>query len=195
MSLVASVPAAVWSGPRAAWDFSDQIFARPWFSCCSLGCLSLVELDRPACRGELFQTKIMQETTEETILIEKTRELCQTITDQAEFRVIRQRIESFLSNDAAKTQYQLVMEKGDLLQQKQQSGLPLDNAEVAEFERNREAMLGNPIAREFLDAQQQMHKIQESVMQYVGKTFELGRVPTLEDFPAGDCGPSCGCAH
>jgi len=40
-----------------------------------------------------------------------------------------------------------------------------------------------------------MHKIQESVMQYVGKTFELGRVPSVEDFSSGDCGPTCGCGH
>lgn len=138
---------------------------------------------------------IMQATTEETILIQKTRDLCQTIVDQAEFRVIRERIEAFLGNDAAKAQYQMVMEKGDLLQHKQQSGVPLESAEVAEFEQNREALMNNPIAREFLDAQQQMHKIQESVIQYVGKTFELGRVPTLEDFPAEGCGPTCGCGH
>jgi cell fate (sporulation/competence/biofilm development) regulator YlbF (YheA/YmcA/DUF963 family) len=79
----------------------------------------------------------MQATTEDSVVIEKTRELCQTITDQPEFRVIRERIETFMSNDAAKAQYQLVMEKGDELQQKQQTGLPLSNEEIQEFEKNR----------------------------------------------------------
>jgi cell fate (sporulation/competence/biofilm development) regulator YlbF (YheA/YmcA/DUF963 family) len=87
------------------------------------------------------------------------------------------------------------MEKGDALQHKQHSGLPMDNNEIADFEKTRESLLNNPVAREFLDAQQQMHKIQESVMQYVGKTFELGRVPSQEDFSAGNCGPTCGCGH
>jgi cell fate (sporulation/competence/biofilm development) regulator YlbF (YheA/YmcA/DUF963 family) len=87
------------------------------------------------------------------------------------------------------------MEKGDALQHKQQMGLPLDGGEIAEFEKNREALLNNPVATNFLTAQQQMHKIQESVMQYVSKTFELGRVPEAEDFPAEGCGPSCGCGH
>ena len=87
------------------------------------------------------------------------------------------------------------MEKGDALQQKQQMGMPLDNGEIAEFEKNRDSLLNNPVAADFLTAQQQMHKIQESVMQYVSKTFELGRVPALEDFPAEGCGPSCGCGH
>jgi cell fate (sporulation/competence/biofilm development) regulator YlbF (YheA/YmcA/DUF963 family) len=137
----------------------------------------------------------MQATIEESIVTQKTRELCQIIVDQPEFRLIRQRVETFISNDEAKNQYQLVMEKGDALQQKQQFGLPLDNNEIVEFEKNREVLLNNPIARDFLEAQQQMHKIQESLMQYVGKTFELGRVPAPEDFPAEGCGPTCGCGH
>ena len=137
----------------------------------------------------------MQATTEETAIIQQTKELCQTIIDQPEFRQIRTRIDAFMGDDAAKAQYQLVMEKGDSLQHKQQSGLPLDNDEIAEFEKNRELLLNNPVAANFLTAQQQMHKIQESVMQYVSKTFELGRVPTMEDFSSGSCGPSCGCGH
>ena len=137
----------------------------------------------------------MQATIEETIVIQKTKDLCQTIVEQPEFREIRVRIESFMGDETAKSQYQVVMEKGDALQQKQQFGMPMDNNEIAEFEKNRELLLNNPIARNFLDAQQQMHKIQESVMQYVSKTFELGRVPALEDFPSEGCGPTCGCGH
>lgn len=135
----------------------------------------------------------MQATTEETAIIQQTKELCQTILDQPEFRQIRLHIDTFMGDEAAKGQYQVVMEKGDELQQKQQMGVPLDNAEIAEFEKNRDLLVNNPVASNFLSAQQQMHKIQESVMQYVSKTFELGRVPTMEDFPAEGCGPSCGC--
>ena len=137
----------------------------------------------------------MQATIEETPVIQKTRDLCQTILDQPEYGQIRQRIDTFMSDEAAKNQYQLVMEKGDALQHKQQMGLPLEGAEIADFEKNRELLLNNLVATEFMSAQQQMHKIQESVMQYVSKTFELGRVPELEDFPAEGCGPSCGCGH
>lgn len=137
----------------------------------------------------------MQATSEETIIIQKTRELCQTLVEQPEFVMIRQRIETFLSDESAKSQYQLVMEKGDSLQHKQQMGMQLDGAEIAEFERNRDLLLANSVAREFLDAQQRMHQMQESVMQYVTKTFELGRVPAADDFSAGNCGPSCGCGH
>ena len=137
----------------------------------------------------------MQATTEETAIIQQTKELCQTILDQPEFRQIRLHIDTFMGDEAAKGQYQVVMEKGDELQQKQQMGVPLDNAEIAEFEKNRDLLVNNPVASNFLSAQQQMHKIQESVMQYVSKTFELGRVPSMEDFSSGSCGPSCGCDH
>ena len=142
----------------------------------------------------------MQAITEETVILAKTRELCQTITEQPEFRTIRVSLDTFMADDKAKNQYQLVVEKGDALQQKQQFGPPPDTSEITEFERNREILLNNPVARDFLDAQQQMHQIQESVMQYVSKTFELGRVPALEDFSSGDCGSSgcgsgCDCAH
>ncbi|HXJ55771.1 MAG TPA: YlbF family regulator [Candidatus Dormibacteraeota bacterium] len=135
----------------------------------------------------------MQATTDETILTQQTRNLCQTLVEQPEFIQIRQRIEAFLSDDSAKNLYQTVMEKGDELQQKQQMGLPLDQNEILAFEQDREKLLNLPVARGFLDAQQEMHKIQESVMQFVGKTFELGRVPAPEDFPAEGCGPGCGC--
>ena len=137
----------------------------------------------------------MQATIEDTIVMQKTRDLCQTIIEQPEFRQIRERIDVFMNDDLAKSQYQEVMEKGDALQHKQHSGQAMDNAEIAAFEKSRDQLLNNPVAREFLDAQQQMHKIQESVMQYVGKTFELGRVPTADDFSAGSCGPTCGCSH
>jgi cell fate (sporulation/competence/biofilm development) regulator YlbF (YheA/YmcA/DUF963 family) len=137
----------------------------------------------------------MQATIEESVVIQKTRELCQAIVDQPEYTGIRQQIDVFLADEAAKNQYQLVMEKGDALQQKQQFGLPLDGNEVADFEKNRENLLNNPVARDFLEAQQRMHKLQESVMQYVSKTFELGRVPSAEDFPSEGCGSGCGCAH
>ena len=46
-----------------------------------------------------------------------------------------------------------------------------------------------------LDAQQEMHKVQESVGQYIAKTLELGRMPTSDDFSSGSCGHGCGCHH
>lgn len=133
--------------------------------------------------------------TEDTIVLQKTRELCETIVQQPEFKQIRSRIDAFMANEEAKEQYQRVVEKGESLQQKQQMGMPLSNEEIADFEKNRETLINNPVAKGFLDAQNQMHKVQESVGQYVAKTFELGRIPSADDFDSGSCGPSCGCDH
>ena len=134
-------------------------------------------------------------TTIENEVIQKTRELCQAILDQPEFQAMRARIDTFLADEQAKTQYQTVVEKGELLNQKQQMGAPLTAEEIADFETHREALVGNPVARGFIDAQGEMHKMQESVTQYVTKTLELGRVPNEEDFDSGSCGHGCGCHH
>ena len=135
------------------------------------------------------------QTTEDNLVISKTQELCQTILDQAEFETIRQQIAAFMANEEAKGQYQSLSEKGEYLQHKQTQGVHLTDTEINEFERQREQFFNNPVARAFLDAQQAMHKMQETVSQYVGKTFELGRVPEPSDFDSGGCGPSCGCGH
>ena len=130
--------------------------------------------------------------TEESVVLQKTRELCETIVNQPEFQQIRSRVDAFMGDEEAKNTYQLVVEKGEALQQKQQMGMPLNNDEIAEFEKQREILVSNPVAKAFLDAQNQMHKMQESVGQYVAKTFELGRIPTAEDLE-GSCGSGCGC--
>jgi cell fate (sporulation/competence/biofilm development) regulator YlbF (YheA/YmcA/DUF963 family) len=135
----------------------------------------------------------MQATTEETIVLQKTRDLCQSIVDQPEFQLIIQHMEAFRADEAAQGQFQVVVAKNDELQQKQSAGVPIGDQEIADFEQQREALMNNPVARNFLDAQQQMHKTQESVMQFVSKTYELGRVPTMEDFSSGSCGSGCGC--
>ena len=135
----------------------------------------------------------MTTQTADPAIIQKTKELCETIVAQPEFQSIRSRIDAFMADDKAKMQYQNVMEKGEMLQQKQQMGAPLSPEEISEFEKNRDALVSNPVARDFLDAQQAMHKVQESVGQYVAKTFELGRAPSDQDFDSGSCGSGCGC--
>lgn len=134
-------------------------------------------------------------TTTQDSVQQKTRELCQAIVDQPDFKEMRRQIEAFLGDENAKTQYQTVMEKGELLQHKQNMGAPLSNDEIMEFEKQRDALVNNPVARGFLDARQQMQKVQESVGQYVAMTFELGRTPTEEDLNGGGCGSGCGCHH
>jgi cell fate (sporulation/competence/biofilm development) regulator YlbF (YheA/YmcA/DUF963 family) len=137
----------------------------------------------------------MQTTTQDSIITQKTKELCQAILDQADMRAARQAIETFIGNDQAKSQYESLMSKGQALQQKQQSAQQLSPDEIASFETEREALLNNPVARGFLDAQQELHEVHETINQYVSKTLELGRVPEESDLEEGGCGDGCGCGH
>jgi len=131
-------------------------------------------------------------TTQDTVQ-QKTLELCQAIVEQPEFQEMRRQIDAFMRDESAKSQYQSVLEQGEMLQHKQQMGSPLSNDEIAAFEKDRDAFVKNPVARGFLDAQQQVQRVQESVGQLVAKTFELGRVPTDDDLAGGNCGSGCGC--
>jgi cell fate (sporulation/competence/biofilm development) regulator YlbF (YheA/YmcA/DUF963 family) len=130
---------------------------------------------------------------EEDVVRRKTLELCEAITRQPQFQSIRRRVESFMADPAAQEQYQSLSEKGRLLHERQHQGLPLDGSEVAAFNSERDAFLRNPVAKGFLDAQEEMHGLQHEVQQYVTKTFELGRVPTQDDLQEGACGEGCGC--
>jgi cell fate (sporulation/competence/biofilm development) regulator YlbF (YheA/YmcA/DUF963 family) len=133
---------------------------------------------------------------EENTLLEKTKELCQTIVDQPEMISIRQRIDTFLSDSSARSQYEAVTDKGQSLQEKQSRGVPPTDSEISDFEKHRDTLLNNPVARGFLDAREELHEIQHSIQKYVSKTLELGRVPVETDFEAdGSCGHGCGCHH
>jgi len=142
-------------------------------------------------KKSLTNNAVMHHTAPDEIIHEKTIELCDTIVRQPSFQSIRRRVDSFLGNEEAQNQYQQVVEKGQSLQQKQQTGLPLADAEIQDFEQSREKLIANPVARDFLDAQQEMRAMQEAVSRYVHKTFEIGRVPGPEDFES--CGHGCSC--
>ncbi|HEY3762370.1 MAG TPA: YlbF family regulator [Verrucomicrobiae bacterium] len=126
---------------------------------------------------------------------EKTQELCATIVAQPEMASIRQRIDAFMADTTSRGQYELVNTKGQSLHQKQHAGQPLNGEEIAEFEKHREALLKNPVARGFLEAQDELHEMQNTIQKYIHKTFELGRMPAETDFEEGSCGQGCGCHH
>jgi cell fate (sporulation/competence/biofilm development) regulator YlbF (YheA/YmcA/DUF963 family) len=132
-------------------------------------------------------------TANDSVVIEKTRELCQTILNQPEYQAIRKQVDAFFDDEQAQAAYQALSSKGEYLQHKQAQSLPLSGEEIAEYESEREKFFSNPDARDFVGAQQAIHKMQETVTQYVAKTFELGRVPAAEDFDSGSCGSGCGC--
>ena len=113
-------------------------------------------------------------------------------------QALRQRIDSFMADEQTRAQYDGLVTKGQALQQKQQQSLPLTGEEISDFEQHRDSLLKNPVARGFLDAQEELHHVQESIQKYVSKTLELGRLPTEDELSGGCCGDhdhGCGCSH
>lgn len=123
----------------------------------------------------------------------KTLELCQAIVDQADFQGLFQSLNAFMQDEGLKYQFQSINDLGSLLQQKQSSGLEVTSHDIAEFESLRERFLGNEVARNFLQAQEEIQKIQSGIHRQLSKTFEIGRVPTPEDFADECCSSGCGC--
>jgi cell fate (sporulation/competence/biofilm development) regulator YlbF (YheA/YmcA/DUF963 family) len=135
----------------------------------------------------------MELLSEENVVGRKTVELCTALAASPEFTAIRGRIERFSADTEARMQFELVNRKGASLEEKQQSGAEITETEVADFEKMRDSLLSNDVAREFLEAREEMIALQEGVQQWVAKTFELGRPPTQDEM-GGSCGPGCGCA-
>ena len=127
------------------------------------------------------------------IIKAKTQELCETIIAQPEMIAIRKRIDTFMADDGARTQYETLMSKGQALQEKQHHGQALEPAEISAFEKDRESLLGNAVARGFLDAQEELHDMQHCIQKHISKTIELGRIPVAADLEEGSCGSGCGC--
>lgn len=137
----------------------------------------------------------MPTTIEESAVILKTRELCQAILEEPSMAGIRRKVDAFMANESARADYELVMTKGEALEEKQQMSIALTGEEIADFEKHRDRLMKNPVARDFMDAQQELHRVQSSIQKYVSKTLELGRVPTEDDLSEGSCGHGCGCHH
>ncbi|GIX49867.1 YlbF family regulator [Limisphaera sp. 4302-co] len=124
---------------------------------------------------------------------QKTRELCETILEDAGFKSAQQRIQAFLEDEKARTQYEEVVRLGQALRRKQQFGEPLSEEEIQQFEKAREELLANEVARGFLDAQTELEEMRQAIQQQVALTMELGRMPTHEDMDGCGCGSGCGC--
>lgn len=141
---------------------------------------------------------MIQPKLDTTAIVDKTRELCQLILNQPAFLDSRMDINAFLDDEEAQALYRDVTERGRFLEREQMEGRQPDAASIEAFEKQRYAFLENPVARQFILAQQMMNEVQEIVNTYVNKTFELGRVPSTEEIEAeaescGSCGSGCGC--
>jgi cell fate (sporulation/competence/biofilm development) regulator YlbF (YheA/YmcA/DUF963 family) len=130
----------------------------------------------------------MSAIAQDPTVLQKTQELCNAILNQPAMKSTRQQIDAFMGDERARSQYETVMTKGRALHEKQHQSLPLSNEEIADFETNRDALLANPVAKGFIDAQEELHGLRDSIHDYVSKTIELGRLPKPEDFEHQCCG-------
>jgi cell fate (sporulation/competence/biofilm development) regulator YlbF (YheA/YmcA/DUF963 family) len=121
----------------------------------------------------------------------KTKELCSTIATDPEYKSLLEKVEQFLANDAARLMYQGLHERGEELHQKQNAGLELGENEIKDFESARDSLMENPVARDFMDAQQSLQNVQVAIGKYIGMTLELGHVPTAEEISASEQGGGC----
>jgi cell fate (sporulation/competence/biofilm development) regulator YlbF (YheA/YmcA/DUF963 family) len=143
----------------------------------------------------------MSMLADDSVVMEKTRELCASIVGHPDFGMLQERVGEFLGDDAARQQFQSVQERGRELHQKQHAGIELSDREMDDWEAAREELMRNELVRSFVEARGQLESLQRAIGKYVGMTLELGRVPEAEDFSAeegccgghGGCG--CGCEH
>lgn len=143
-----------------------------------------------------YKARMTMLATESNVIL-KTRELCETISQDIEFLALQGQVERFLEDDSAKLQYQSVHDMGDQLHQKQQANVELSELEIKQFEESRQGLMENEVVSDFMAAQQSLQAIQKTISKYVSMTLELGRVPEAEDMQEGDgggcCGGGCGC--
>ncbi|OGV45432.1 MAG: hypothetical protein A2X46_00935 [Lentisphaerae bacterium GWF2_57_35] len=119
----------------------------------------------------------------------KTLELCTTLVAQPGFSDIGGKIDTFMNDPSARALYDKVIEAQERLAAQQEQGQDISETDFAFFEAQRDNLMSNPVAFNFLEAQHAMHEIRENINKYVAKTFEIGRVPTEADFEG--CGDSC----
>lgn len=144
-------------------------------------------------------TQLLNE--QDTPVIAKTKELCEALIAQDSYKTLKSKFDAFVADQEAQLMYQALSEHQSRLVTKQEQGEPLTEAEIQEFENKREQLLLHPIAGGFVEAQQGFEDLRETVVRYVTKTFELGRLPTEDEVkPQGGCcggggGGGCGCGN
>lgn len=126
---------------------------------------------------------------------EKIRELCEALLQDDEVQAARERIELFLNNPDATRGYAQLANMGEALQQKRMGGGEISEEEGQAFEALRGQVVENPDVQAFMEARGMLEDIQGTIMAYVGRTLELGRVATERDVApqGGSCGTGCGC--
>src|SRR3954470_12407092 len=100
-------------------------------------------------------------TEKDSHIVRKAQELCQTLVDQPGFQELKGKLDAFMADEGLKFHYQQVSDLGNLLQMKQNDGLELKEEEIAQFESLRAELLNNTVARDFLEARDEVQKVHQ----------------------------------
>lgn len=131
----------------------------------------------------------------ESLVLEKTRELCNMILESGDYRDSRSKIEAFFSDEKAQSEYRTFSALGERLQYKQQTGR-LTQDDIDGYDDAHASLRENPVTAGFFDAEDALNSLVTKVSKFVGKTVELGRIPELDELTSGGCcGGGCGCSH
>lgn len=134
----------------------------------------------------------MEVLSPNSAILERTRELCSLILQSDEYQENAAKVETFFKDDEAQTAYRDFGQLGEALQQKQQSG-DLGQPDIDLYESQLEDLKKNPVVADFMEAEATLNGIVQQIARQVGKTLELGRLPTPEDLEEGGCCSSGGC--
>ena len=94
---------------------------------------------------------------------QSTEQLCESIVSQDGFPELYKKIEAFINDEKLKYEYEMLNQRGTLLQQKQEAGVEITDEEIAEFEKLRDELLDNPVICGFHDAQEEVQQLQDKI--------------------------------
>ncbi len=134
----------------------------------------------------------MEVLSPNSAILDKTRELCTLLLESSEYTDNVAKIDAFFENEEAQSQYRSFAELGEELHQKQHAGT-ITPEDVEGYEEKLKALKENPVTAGFMDAEATLNGIVKQISKQVGKTLELGRLPTPEDLDDGGCCSSGGC--
>lgn len=135
-------------------------------------------------------------------IVRLTQELCNALAQDQKVISAKARIGLFFQNAEATKLFQEVNSYGEELRNKHLAGMPPTEEEISKFDKLREAVVSNELARGFLESRQQIDEILGTISQFIGMSIDLGRAPSLEEVEearkqsmssSSCCGGDCGC--
>jgi cell fate (sporulation/competence/biofilm development) regulator YlbF (YheA/YmcA/DUF963 family) len=117
-----------------------------------------------------------------TKVSEQLTALCQSVLDSRQFKDANEKIEAFLADEAARTEYSSYLALVSRIRTRQDRGFEPTAGEVLELEKAHAAAVANPLISDFNAGTAALKKFKQDLLAYFDLAFELARVPTEEDF-------------